>query len=512
MKEKLWKESEETIKMKEGKTTVTLGDLLSYIFLRWRLLLVYMIIFAVLAGAYACLKSYREVVAFNDTQQSESDYSQYESGLTDREIQEVKNVADEYLVYEEAYTNYKKYESESLRMQLDPNAVPTKELIYRISGNGELVNVRNAYAEIIPNDAICKKILQETNWNIEKAYVKELITVTNPHMDSIVVEGNEIQLDNGNNASEMISISIISDSEENCETISNVVDQELNTITAELQDQFGEFTIQKISENYGEETNNDLLDDKEAYAVKMNNISTVMRNLEDSLSDAQQEYFFALLDESLTELNDENVDSIVEEESEANAPQMQYVNVKYIIVGAAGGAFLFLLYMLCRFLLNKHFISKYYITDDLNCPVLGVFSGKNQKKKFGNVIDRWIIKVFNKENDTFSEDKRLEMLCAGIKVMAQKGKIQKIYVTSSVDSKEVNELIQKLKEALPNNEVVFETGNSILYDAESLEKFVLTDGVIFIEQIGKSLLDEMYQETECCDKYGINNLGFVVVD
>lgn len=498
--------------MKEGRTTVALGDLLSYILLRWRLLLVYMIIFAVLAGAYACLRSYREVVAFNNTQQNESDYSQYESGLTDREIQEVKNVVDEYIVYEEAYTNYKKYESNSLRMQLDPNAVPTKELIYRISGNAELVNVRNAYAEIIPNDAICKKILQETNWDVEAAYVKELITVTNPHMDSIVVEGNEIQLDNANSTSEMISISIIADSEESCDTISDIVEQELNTITAKLQEQFGDFTLQKISDNYGEKTNGDLLDDKEAYAVKMNNISTVMRNLEDSLSDAQQEYFFALLDESLTELNDENAESVVEEEPEVNAPQMQYINVKYIIVGAAGGMFLFLLYMLCRFLLNKHFISKYYITDDLNCPVLGVFSGKNKKKKFGNVIDRWIIKIFNKENDTFSEDKRLEMLCAGIKVMAQKGKIQKIYVTSSVDSKEVNELIHKLKEALPNNEVFFEIGNSILYDAESLEKFVLTDGVIFIEQIGKSLIDEMYQETECCDKYGINNLGFVVVD
>ena len=81
-----------------------------------------------------------------------------------------------------------------------------------------------------------------------------------------------------------------------------------------------------------------------------------------------------------------------------------------------------------------------------------------------------------------------------------------------MDSKEVNELIQKLKEAFPNGEVSFETGNSILYDAESLEKFVLTDGVIFIEQIGKSLLDEIYQENECCNKYGVKNLGFVVID
>lgn len=55
-------------------------------------------------------------------------------------------------------------------------------------------------------------------------------------------------------------------------------------------------------------------------------------------------------------------------------------------------------------------------------------------------------------------------------------------------------------------------GQSILYDVTSMEKFAQADSVIFIEQKEKSLNSEIYEETKYANKYGINILGFVVIE
>lgn len=493
--------------MEEGRT-ISLKELLEYVLLKWRLLIICVIVFAVMAGGYSYLKSYNDTLQARREEQN-PDLSQYENGLKDSEIQEVKDSVEDYVSYRETYKKYKEYMGNSIKMQLDANAVPTTKIIYQITGNSELKNIGDTFVEIFPNDNVFKQINEKTNWSVNASYINELISVTNSDMATISLgeqSASNILENNGQeNEPILLSIRIISDSQKNCEMMANVVESELNTITAELQEQFGEFRIQKISESYSEETNKELLSDQQSCINEMNTVSNVIKNIETSLSEQQQTYFLALLN-SDNGNSATTTDSVYEEVAGLN-----YINVKYVILGIIVGIFVFAFYTMCKFLFNRHLLSLNYIKNDLCSPLLEVFVEDNQKRKFGSCLDKWIRNFFVQKNETFSKDDRLQMLCTNIKVFMRRKNIEEIYLTGSINTSEISQFLQELKGCLNKTKITFVTGNSILYDADSLEVFTEKKGVVFIEQIGKSLNDEIYKELQYCDEYEVENIGFIVL-
>lgn len=492
--------------MEEGRT-ISLKELLEYVLLRWRLLIICVIVFSVMAGGCSYLKSYNDAVQTRKEEQN-PDFSQYENELRDSEIQEVEDSVEEYVSYRETYEKYKEYIDNSIKMQLDANAVPTTKIIYQISGNSELKNIGDTFVEIFPNNSVFKQIKEKTDWDVKSSYISELISVTNSDMATISLgeqsASNILENNDQENHPILLSIRIISDRQKNCEIMADIIDAELNAATVELQKQFGEFRIQKISESYGEETNKELLSTQQSCVNEMNTVSNVIKNIETSLSEQQQAYFVALLN---SDNESSTTDSVHEEVTGLN-----YINIKYIILGIAAGIFVFVFYTMCKFLFNRHLISLNYIKNDLCSPLLEVFVGDNQKRKFGSRLDKWIRNFFVQKNETFSKDDRLQMLCTNIKVFMRKKNIEEIYLTGSISTTEISQFLQELKEYLDKYNITFVTGNSILYDANSLEVFTEKKGVVFIEQIGKSLNDEIHKELQYCDEYGVENIGFIVLE
>ena len=61
----------------------------------------------------------------------------------------------------------------------------------------------------------------------------------------------------------------------------------------------GQYSISLISNHIGTEANKDLLSEQQARINEMNNSSSSMQNLENSLSDDQKDYFDALVSEEI---------------------------------------------------------------------------------------------------------------------------------------------------------------------------------------------------------------------
>lgn len=94
----------------------------------------------------------------------------------------------------------------------------------------------------------------------------------------------------------------------------------------------------------------------------------------------------------------------------------------------------------------------------------------------------------------------------------EKNNMRSVYLTGSVQTAEVTEFIKEIKKGFDEENITNAVGKPILYDADSLEKFSERDGVVFIEQLGKSLNDEICEELYYCEKYGVQNIGFVVLE
>ena len=512
--DKAEKESEEIIIMNEGRT-ISLKELVRYVLLKWRAIVAWMVIVAVLAGGFAAVKSYMTVQEIK-RQSNDSDYSEYERALTDEEIQEVKDAADDYMAYEKTYLTYKKYMSNSVKMKLDANSVPTRKLIYQIKDNTELINIGDAIVEYFPNNDVCEEINKTFDLDMDSSYVRELISVSNSHIDSLIVDdsgdeiSNIVENDSQKRNSILISLSVIADNEEKCVKISNFVEEKFENALVNLENQFGKFDFKKIGESYVEEVDRELLTNQQTKLSEMYNVKAMMTNVDTSLSDLQKSYFEALIEDDIEELME--VDSSMNsDDAEIANIEVEYINLKYIIAGMVLGVMLAAVYQACKFMLNKHLLSLDYIELDLNSSVLSSFIRMNSKKKTGDKVDIYINSLFNQENQSFSEDEKIQMLCTNICVLMKKKNLENVYVTSSIKTEYTVEIINKIISNLKHNNIRCETGNSFLYDIKSLEKFADSDSVIFVEEFGKSWNSELCKEVEYCKKYNVNNLGFVTI-
>lgn len=496
----------------EERRTIALKELLKYIFLKWRSILCWAVVIAVLFGGIGYIRTYKNVVE-SSNQESGSDSSQYEEQLADGEIAEVQEAVDNYETYEEAYTNYKQYNEESLRMQIDANNVPTQKIVYRISGNQDTINIGDTYVELFPNSNVSRIVLENSDWEISPSYINELITVSNSHLDTIALNGQSIssaaEMANENSLSVLLTIQIIADTEEHCDLIGNAVEEEIDAFTTELQNEFGNFAIQKISSSFFQEANKDLLKEQQTSVSEMNNVSSLMRNIENSLSEELRPYYLALLNEKEVQLNEKSANS--DNLSQISMLSLQYLNIKYIVLGIFAGIILSGGYFLCKFLFEKHLIAQSFIIDDLGYPVLEDFSDKSKRKKFGYRVDKWINTILGNDGKGIEEE-RLKLLCTKIQVNMQKEELKSICITGTVKTEKTKLIEEILEKEFERNGIEYCSVNSILHDAKALKSFVEMDSVVFIEQKGISLMREIEQETKNCIKYDINNLGFIIVE
>lgn len=270
--DKAEKESEEIIIMNEGRT-ISLKELLHYILLRWRSLIVYVVVFAVAFGGFGAFKAYKDAKTAVEQEQN-PDLTQYENELKESEIQEVKDAVEDYISYGQTYKNYKDYINNSIKMQLNANKVSTQKIVYQISGDAELKSIADTYMELFPNNTVYEEIMKQIDWKVEPSYIGELISISNSHMESISFGGQSVSSVMENNAEEndpiVLSIQILADNQENCELMGNVIETEFEKCTTKLQNKFGTFRIEKIDESYSEEANKNLLSEQQNCINEMN--------------------------------------------------------------------------------------------------------------------------------------------------------------------------------------------------------------------------------------------------
>lgn len=497
--------------MDNGKT-INLREVLYCILVKRRILLIWMIIFAFVANGFACLKSYREISQSMQSR-NDTDYSQYENELSETEIEEVKNAVDNYIAYEQTYMKYKEYMENSIKMQLDATNVPTQTIIYRINGNDDSVNIADTYMEVLPNDKICQETMDKLGLDIQPSYIRELISVKSSHMYAITLEGqqfaNVLENDTADDAPVLVVIEIISDSESNTKTIGEIVENNIESVTKELQGQFGAFNIQKIADSFCKEANKELLQSQQTTLSEMNSVNSLMKNLESSLTETQQPYFLALLENNIQELekNDsqDNIDQV-------GMATIDYINLKYIVVGAGAGLVLFALYILCKVIFDRHLNSICYIEQDLKSTLIGVLYKNRSSKKIKDKINKKLDLIFKRGNKGYTQEQQIEMICADLVFLIKKKGINSLYITGSQITEEVSQLFSIIDKHLKNYDVNFTIEKNFLCNVESLEKFAEADGGVFIEQMNKSLNEDILKEVDYCKKYSIDNLGFIIVE
>lgn len=494
--------------MNEEEVQIDLMTLLHYILRKWRSIIVVMLIVAVAANLYSVKKSMSEAAAVSTTEEVdiEKQIENAKGELTADELEQVEHVYSMYEHNSQLYQENKEYLEKSMLMQLNPNEIPTVMLNYQFKkdqADEELSNIFTMYENALLDEDTCTAIIQVFGEEYANTSVRELISVT----DTENVQNSDIiKLQNDKNSG-ILSIQIYADSEEQCEQVAEIVKKRVMEYTEQLQQIFGIYTVNAISEQYYISSDSNLNVQKSDAVNAVNNAYTAMKNITSGLSEKQIGYFDLLT-------KDCEDQTLVKEDTQATAnmtANVQYISMKYILIGLLAGMFLAVCWYAVIYIMTQTVKDVDEVKIITNLPVFGTVLRNNENGK-RNMIDRWIDSWFAHDKKSENNDLLLTRISHEVAMLAgQKDKRNLLVACSESDQnlkKQADSLVEKLRELGMN---VTSTDSLVSDNTEVLKQLESADSAVFVEQLMKSERNQIREAVELCRRCQVEVLGSVIV-
>ncbi len=501
-----------------GEIEIDLRDLFLRICIHWRKFLVFMLVGAVLLGGFAGIRSYLDVSVMKEKIQMPSD--EYEQLLIEKlakvnselEEREIAEVSSAFQIYQDALYSYDavlEYQENSIKMHLNPNAVPTLNVTYYVDNHYEMsypiidktnnINaICNALSNTIRNEETCKKISKRLEWDKDNRYVSELIS--------------------SRSADGIFYVTILAPKQEDCEGMRDIIAEMIEKQSEELKETFGDFDIVLLEESFDVRVNNDLQTIQTNQIYYMDNAKSTYRNAGSSLDSMQKESFDLLVE--LFEIKD---NYYVEQKDDMDVlmemPVRNYFQLKYIIVGALLGIVLFGVWVLIKYLLS----TKLRVADDMEnvygVDVLAVADvkgstigfGKSGKKKWFRFVDELLLWMLG-YTQVLDEKGAGNLASAEIVATAKKMGMKKVYIVSTACTecckgiqKSIHKLLEKDLEIIFNEERVLES-------PKELERMVEYDGLVLVEECNETTYKDVKQVVACCRRNNVPIIGGIVIE
>lgn len=465
---------------------INLVDMFWSICLKWRAILLWGAIFALILGGFGYYKANKTI------------------NLDTIEFAEDEEEAiDAYLAYESLYETQKSYNKYSPLMQLDANNFYTNVITYYVDnhyqveypiveGSNNINALVQAYKASLKTDEFRKSIV--TTLDLDEAaspYATELVDMNNVYGDVVVTT----------EAENIITISIYGLTDTDCDTLSTLVKDTISAQTVTMTEQFGEHDVTIVSEGVKATTDIDLSTYQKRNIDTYTSYKTSLESQAGSLSDTALKYVDA-------------VTKTENEDSEADADSFSLSSIiKYAVLGLILGAFIAVFVIAMAYILS----TKLRVADGFErmfgVKILGYIPNEapNKKKIFG-FIDRAFVKKLNRNKPKLTKDDALDMIITDIKLLAKQHDVKDVYATGTTVSSITEDVQDYISKKLTNNNINMHFGESILTSATALEDACDKGNIILIEKAGQARYNDIYSELDMSSKHKIRVLGAVIVE
>lgn len=461
----------------KAEREINLMELFWNILLGWRQIICLGILFALLISGMKYFMGIRSYQA--------SQNINIEEIREELEKEELEKLADA-VEMQVRIDDYEKYMEKSALMQIDPYEKPVVELQYYVESD-YIINytkdskrdytneVTSLYCNYINSGEMAQKVIDEAGLSVSKEDFRELVDVTQ-------------------NAG-TINISICYLDAGKLMDISNVVKSLLQQKSTELQ-KIGSHTLEIINESQNVIVDSTLIDRKGTMANSVTSLKSQLQTIKKDMSNEQLTVFEADMEELRGE-----------EKEEEEKPGFSIV---FVILGAIVGMFLACAWIVCKVVFAARLQNSEEISSMYRVRLLGevtIFSGK---KPFLPVIDRWILAVKNRRRKSMEMEKQIEFTSTNIALFCKQQDITCIYMTGSEYENVDAAVLKKIKEKLAKQNIDVKDGENISYNAASLQTCTEVGNVLFVEQVGRSLYNELHNEIDLAKEQKCNILGAVI--
>ena len=462
---------------------INLVDMFWAICLKWRGMLLWGVIFALVLGG---------IGYYNNTK--ETDIEALEAELEEED----EIYIDMYLTYSDLYDIQKEYNELSPLMQLNPNDFYVNVLTYYVDNHyvveypviTERDNINaliQSYKTVFSTDVFADSIVETMGMSDEeKLYCTELVDLNNVYGDVAVVSGG----------SNIIVITVYGDTKDACLKMSALVKDTVEISKKGMVEQFGSHDITLIDDITKNVSDIDLSNHQKR---NIDNLSSYNASLEASASNL-----------SSTALS--YVDVVKADEEDGEEEKSSSINIKMIVIGFILGAFVVLFVVAMGYILNKKLRCEDNYERTFGIKLLGMVSGSgSNKKKIFDFVDRWIWKKRHVNMHKFTSGEEEDMVVSNIKLLAKNQEASKVYLTGATISRVGEDIVDTFAKRLGKDGVELVVGKSIIYNADALEDASEIGCIVMIDKAGEVLYNEIYSMLDCCEAHNIKVLGGVVV-
>lgn len=463
---------------------INLVDMLWSICLKWRSIILWGIIIALIAGGLG----YYNATKVIDIETIE---------LKEDEEQDIEY----YLAYKSLYETQEDYNDYAPLMTLDANDFYSNVLIYYVDNHyaveypvvdekDNIASLIQAYKGSIKTEAMADDIASTLDMDVKSiSYATEYIDLDNVYGDTVIHKS----IDENNS----FVITIYGDTKESCQQISDLVIATIANGQPAMVEQFGEHDITLVSQDLQKVADIDLATYQKKNIDNLTSYKVSLETKAEGLSRAAADYVNAV------------VKAEEEEEEESNLGTI----VKYAIIGFILGMFLAFFIIALKYIISN----RLRITDGFekmfDVKLLGCLPNQSQgKKKIFRFIDNIFIKKINKNKRIIATEDSLSMIVSQIGLLAKKDNITDIFATGTTISELGEELAKELSKSLKEKDIDLSVGQSILSDASSLEKATNASGILLFEKANKAHYGDISRQLDTCERLNLKVVGAVVIE
>lgn len=456
----------------EDNVELNLKDMLAYVLLHWRHILLIAILVGIIAGGY---KIYFVKYASQNTQNAidklQDSGDDYESRL-----QAAKGLQQAIDATNRQLEQKTKYMDNSILMHINPDkeAIATADIMLTVPWN----NSENAIGVLV---AAYQNRLQQGDYldtlakemNTENNYLTELISITQVNTEKssqkTIIFQNSGQVDN---FIDSFTISVTGSTQTQADKILDTVLQEMNKITPELAQSIANHNLTIIHRYENTILNQDLMSQQVKTASDIATLQQSIENYQKNLKDIN------LVD------NDQKLGSIT-------LLEIFKVFIKWGVVAG-----LVMIFLGCAFYAVIYTLSGCLLTQEqtlVHYPVilLGAYRKAEEKVYRNNtIIDSWLRRIGNYECNNASWEDVLDMIIANLSIYAKD--CHTIMLSSAADMTLSEKIQIELTKRIPNK--IFILANQLEVNSKSRAKLVEVDGIVIVEKYGKTRFHQIDQE------------------
>ena len=456
---------------------ISLTELFWNILLGWRSIICLSVIFAILATGFGY---YRAVRAYNASQNIDLEKEKEKLDKDDR------NKLERAVHIQTRLDEYETYRDNAPLMQLDPYEKPVLELQYYVESD-YIVNytkdrerdytseLTSMYYNYINGGELSQEIVKDAGLSISQSEFHEMMSV--------------------GRADNNLTITVSYADMGALETISGIIKSAMQQKESALQE-VGSHKLKLIDESQNIVVDTTLLEKKNSVFNSITSLTNMINNLKTEMTSKQ----IRLFDYEISEMRGEQ-----EEKEEPG------ISLKYLILGAFAGIFLACAWIVGRMIFTIRLQNPEEIRTMYQARLLGTIAVSKGKKRFLSVIDTIILNIRYKGRKQIPAEQQIKVIAASAALSCRRQGIDTIYLTGSEYEKADKTALEQLKRELSQQNIHVKDGGNILYDADSMRTAAEVGHILFVEQKGMSVYDEIYNEFLQVKEQNGDILGVVVL-